>query len=159
MAMLTPAQKPRGLARMIFTGVLSNARRGAIRITVGRRAEQLLSSYLRGTETNNATPVAGVALARSRLASVVEFDAVLRGLDLAGLVAVRLLGDDTLDAAFLFAGADLAVVLRLLAAVVDDVGDRLVAFLDLDGVGADLAALELEDALAAAQRTLERHDL
>src|SRR4051812_16418828 len=96
MAMFTPAQKPRGFARMIFT-----------------RSPFLPSSY-RGRTTSASAPGKrhrhpdGVAMHANRLGQAIE----LLDLDLADLddVLVAFLGDGPGDAAFRGGLANLGVV-------------------------------------------------
>src|SRR5262249_55078229 len=147
-------QKPRGLARMIFTVAVALAgpswASGAtlLRLGEGRRAEPFrgrgpVPDYNRraGSPSTGAgetpTPPAGRAgggvdeSPERGAGSVLDLHAALVRLD---VVLAVLLGDGAGDGALGGVGADLLVVLLLGALVVEDVDDLLVAFLDLDGV-------------------------
>src|SRR5262245_16509175 len=176
MAITTPAQNPRGLARISFTGTCrpeagdpprgarrrpgpprASARKGtalpARGVTGGRRVRP---PNCRGSD--DATRPArggrtgGASADRTRARGSVllgDLDAVLVRLD---VHLVALLGD---DAGHLhvreLAGA--FVVLLGLALVVEVVGDLLVVLLDEQGVAAGVGLLER--ALAAGERALE----
>src|SRR5438874_10645569 len=119
MAITTPAQKPRGVARMIFTAQIL------------RKTTVILPLALHRTNRSRrkrTTPPVGVALRiiRDRRVDLFEFD--FGDLD-RHLVAV--FADDAGDFAFLGFGADLAVIL-LVAIGVEPIHNFLVAFFDLD---------------------------
>src|SRR5579884_2335367 len=148
MAMLTPAQKPRGLARMMrmgstFDGFSPSPPRGE----GGKSVPNACPHGNRGGVETTTPPAAGwrcTVKASSR--SLVVLDLARRD---DPLLVFLVLAEDAGHRAVLGALADLAVVLLALA-LVGEV-DRLaleVAFLDLDGVAAGLGLTQL--ALGAA---------
>src|SRR4051812_17701533 len=140
MAMLTPAQKPRGLARIIFTRDL---RGGGTPLSYRGRAGPP-SEAVRKRRRHPARGGGGGVSGRAAGAGLL---AVLQLGDGDDVLAV-LAADGALDHAVLAFLADVAVVL-LVAVGVEVVQGGLVTLLDLDDGGALGQALDLEVALGA----------
>src|SRR5689334_14966059 len=127
MAMLTPAQNPRGLARMIFTCDSPPWDRLYILTVLGDICQPRLESVCKRHRHSRAGSRVAMNTNSSNSGSLGELQLSHRD-DL--LLALFL--DRSLDRAFHRRLADLAVIL-LVRVGVEDVDDVLVLFLDLDG--------------------------
>src|SRR5262245_10056839 len=151
MAMLTPAQNPRGLARIIFIGsiLLHRSSYGVIRQwSVVSSQWPLTTDLLTAQEKTHGAHVRGFCMAKALLV-VLEF------LD-ADDVLLAVLFDGAGDRAVLGFGANVAVIL-LVGFFIEINGDFLFVLLGDDHRGARL--FDAEIAFGAGALAFERHSL